>query len=164
MVDREADKKSGKLFIDRLPPLSAAKRRSQPIPVTAYAITLEQLFWIEFKTDISSSRLIALQQCGSDWAYSSAEYDAAEKRILIPGLREDGFPASFYEDEWLDLNTFYVLQLAKPWSGPLLDAIKNKLPLDGNFLQAVSDHYMTENPTQRRLFAIDITVNKSPSS
>lgn len=156
LVNRETIVDSGVAYIDKRSPLSAVKRRTGKIPVTEFSVTTKQWFWIEFQTDIASNRLIALQQRNTDWAPVSVYQ--AKKTLYLPGLEKSGFPDSMREEDWEGLNSFFVLQISKPWTNSILGNIKNQTPIDGNFLQEVADHFMTVGPDQRRLFKLDLTI------
>lgn len=161
LVERYAITHGSKAFIDKNTGMPAVKRRSQKMPLTLFKATTKQWFWIEFQTDLTSSHTIAIQQRANEWAFSDVEYVKDEKQILIPGLRADGFPDSIQEADWDGINTFYAVQTIKPWPQVIMEAIKSSAPIDNAFLQKVADHYASNKPDNRRLFASAIDVRKT---
>ena len=161
LVDREAIKQKSKVFIDQKTGLTAVKRRSEPKLITNYSVTTQQWFWIEFQSGLVSSHTIAIQQRGNDWAFSDVEYVKDENQLVIPGLRRDGFPDSIQETDWDGINTFYALQIHKPWAQSIIEAIKSNAPIDNAFLQTIADHFMSNSPDKRCLFAIELDIKKT---
>ena len=158
LVEREAISNKAKLVIDLEPDLPAVKRRSRKKPATKLSVTTSQWFWIEFQTELSSSHTIALQQSGDNWTFCDVDYSKERDQFLLPGLREDGFPDSMQETEWLDMNTFYALQTTKPWPQELVEAIRSNAPIDSSVLQAIADHYSSNQTSGRCLFTAQINV------
>jgi len=161
LVEQDAIKQNARVFIDQNQGLPAVKRRSKPKPITQYSVTVEQWFWIEFKTDLNAPHTVAIQQRDSDWAFCDVEYVAGERQLLVPGTRADGFPDSIQETDWEGINTFFVLQSQKSWPQDFYQTIISGLPVDNSLLQKLADHYASNLSEYRRLFAVDIDVCKT---
>ena len=160
IVAAEADRTAGTLFVKPRPSLGLVEAEDEEELKQGDVVELQQWFRIEFRTPLGGGQILAMQHVGQTWSVLRYHFDAEVQIIHLPGLKASGGIAHMREKSEYGLHSFIVMQTQAPFPPSVRNLLANRTVFDSRLLNRLSIHYESHATTARRLFALDLLVER----
>lgn len=159
LIEREGRNDSCALFTrsSRLDLVSRSRARKR---VSQFRLALGKDFRLEFHTDINATHTFALQHINRLWGALDSSFDLAQRVIHVIGFDERGEPDFMCERDHDGDHRFIVLQTKGALPASVQNALRQHSVLDNRTLNELSDFYADQKMTERRIFYVDIEIDK----
>lgn len=161
LIEREADFAAGRLITEDL---LLVRRRDRSPQGAEHRTALGQGFRIEFATTSRAGFAVALQSGPGGWGMVPCAVDAPQRRLLLPGLDEDGQPDWMVEENEAGRHRFIAAQGNRAFPPELSAALADRLTLDRTLIAHFLRSFEAQDKFTRRLFALDVDILRSPAS
>lgn len=136
--------------------LSLIRRFNPEKPIPHYVVRLGMAFRLEFATRSRAGFMIGLQSAPSGWGIVPASHDRQHACIHFPGTDERGDIGMMVEQSDTGRHMFIAAQAARPFPRQLVEAGDDSIALDRNLLAHFQRHFLQQDRSTRRLFAVEI--------
>lgn len=125
---------------------------SDKLPV----VSLGEAYRLVFAAAPQLRFAVVLQNAGHAWGAMKSQVQRDGRRLLVPGITEDGSPRYLVEREQHGVHRFIAFQGRHPFPASLADYRSLPIALDRQALQLLAAHYENLPKSERAVYLLEV--------